>query len=124
MANLSGSKDKAGPQGDSEARYLDPFKYWDRQQMDDEVNRFLKETGLQLYEWHIRRGAYLAQDPKFFDSCPDLFDKYERKQLELENQKGLRGRFNQPLKTYALVFCCSMGAAVQGWDESAINGGL
>ena len=31
--------------------------------------------------------------------------------------------FNQPWTVHALVACCCIGGAVQGWDEAAVNGG-
>ncbi|KAI0452442.1 hypothetical protein F5B21DRAFT_336505 [Xylaria acuta] len=29
-----------------------------------------------------------------------------------------------PTEMYILITCCSLGAAVQGWDETAVNGGM
>ena len=49
---------------------------------------------------------------------------YEDKHLERE---GDRGRWQiyrrQNWHVHALVLCCSLGAAIQGWDETAVNGG-
>ena len=37
---------------------------------------------------------------------------------------GWRQYWNQHPLVHALVACCSLGAAIQGWDESAVNGGM
>lgn len=52
-----------------------------------------------------------------------------RRQYEYDrlNQEGDRGRWQifwrQNWRVHALVLCCSLGAAIQGWDETAVNGG-
>ena len=52
-----------------------------------------------------------------------------RRQYEYEmlDREGDRGRWHifwrQKWNVHALVLCCSLGAAIQGWDESAVNGG-
>ena len=49
---------------------------------------------------------------------------YEKEQFAKE---GDRGRwqifFRQSWRVHALILCCSLGAVIQGWDETAINGG-
>lgn len=55
----------------------------------------------------------------------DLRRQYEYDAL---NQEGDRGRWQifwrQNWRVHALVLCCSLGAAIQGWDETAVNGGM
>lgn len=52
-----------------------------------------------------------------------------RRQYEYDrlNEEGDRGRWQifwrQKWRVHALVLCCSLGAAIQGWDETAVNGG-
>ncbi|KAG8533416.1 uncharacterized protein KY384_002199 [Bacidia gigantensis] len=50
--------------------------------------------------------------------------EYMYRHLESE---GDRGRWQiyrrQNWHVHALILCCSLGAAIQGWDESAVNGG-
>lgn len=103
--------------------YRDPFRGWDRAEMDREVNRFIEETGLRTWEREIRYGAYLEQDPE-----TDIDDDECRRALDLEREKENSpywlGLPRLPWRVYALVICCSLGAVVQGWDETAINGGL
>lgn len=53
-----------------------------------------------------------------------------RREYDLQQlmQEGNRGRWHiymrQNWHVHALIFCCSLGAVIQGWDESAINGGM
>lgn len=54
-------------------------------------------------------------------------EEYEDKILLSEGYTGkwfrLRIFFRQSWRVLALVGCCSLGAVIQGWDETAINGG-
>ena len=43
--------------------------------------------------------------------------------LRTQFQQSWRQYWSQHYMIHALVGCCSLGAAVQGWDESAVNGG-
>ena len=76
-----------------------------------------------------QEGSRVArQDPDVGPTDTDdnriLRRKYEDEQFEIE---GNRGRWQiyirQNWHVHALVLCCSLGAAIQGWDECAINGG-
>src|SRR5258707_809952 len=57
-------------------------------------------------------------------NTPAAFEEYD--QLSEEDKAVLRRenthRWAQPLSLYSLVVLCSMAAAVQGMDESVING--
>ena len=52
-----------------------------------------------------------------------------RRQYEYDmlSREGNRARWQifwrQKWRVHALVLCCSLGAAIQGWDETAVNGG-
>lgn len=54
-------------------------------------------------------------------------EKYEDDILDREGYSGKRFRWHilsqQNWHVLALVGCCSLGAVIQGWDETAINGG-
>jgi hypothetical protein len=102
---------------------LDPFRGWDKTEMNERVDSFLETSGLQFLAPYLRRGAFLAQNPDYFGQDSTEISKEERHYLNLERQKDRWNQFKQPWQVYALIFCCSLGAAVQGWDESAINGG-
>ena len=48
-------------------------------------------------------------------------------EYDMLSREGNRGRWQifwrQKWRVHALVLCCSLGAAIQGWDETAVNGG-
>ncbi|KAL1614374.1 hypothetical protein SLS54_009801 [Diplodia seriata] len=105
-----------------------PFATWNPDRMDVEINDFVAEAGLQDDKDYIRRGAKLAQDKDAFnvlkrphDALPFREDLDEEKCLQWESQDKGRDRFRQTWKLYTLVIMCSIGAAVQGWDESAVS---
>ena len=54
----------------------------------------------------------------------ELRRKHEYTMLKREGNRGRWPLFwQQSWRVHALVLCCSLGAAIQGWDESAVNGG-
>ncbi|KAL8718583.1 MAG: hypothetical protein Q9225_004299 [Loekoesia sp. 1 TL-2023] len=98
----------------------DPFRNWTRRNLEDKANECLEESKLNRYRNDIVNGAYLAQDPEAEladeslagdETRPTDPDKFDRRDL-----------FRQPWRVYALISCCSLGALIQGWDESAVNG--
>ncbi|KAH9934522.1 uncharacterized protein BXZ73DRAFT_89586 [Epithele typhae] len=78
---------------------------------------FARAHGLEAYTEAIQKGALVAQDPVAFEGLSMLTD---------EDKRVLRREFthkwDQPFMLYYLVVMCSVAAAVQGMDESVING--
>ncbi|KAF2202978.1 hypothetical protein GQ43DRAFT_390975 [Delitschia confertaspora ATCC 74209] len=117
-------------QGSSERpdrRLAQPFSGWTHKKMTDRIDAFIKESELEDYADYIRRGAFLAQSKAAFPPDRARVDgltlkESERHYLDLENSPRRIDTYNQPWRLYALVACCSLGAAVQGWDETAVNG--
>ncbi|KAF2460215.1 hypothetical protein BDY21DRAFT_280315 [Lineolata rhizophorae] len=62
-------------------------------------------------------GAILAQDPAKYDACPDVTDE-ELAVLKKEYDH----RWSQPKLLYLVIVLCSTCAAVQGMDETVVNG--
>ena len=51
--------------------------------------------------------------------------EYEYDQLKREGERRRWYIFiRQNWHVHALILCCSLGAIIQGWDESAVNGGM
>ncbi|KAF9732672.1 hypothetical protein PMIN06_002873 [Paraphaeosphaeria minitans] len=108
-------------------RLAQPFSGWSHQQMEESVDKFITVSGLEDYDKYIRRGAFLAQSKAAFSIGRPRRDGLslkdeERHYLDLENSPRRIDKFKQPWRLYALVGVCSLGAAVQGWDETAVNG--
>lgn len=65
----------------------------------------------------MRKGALVAQNPPAFESIEEL-DDVERNALRNE----FLHKWRQPKSLYFTVILCSVGAAVQGWDQTGSNG--
>ena len=65
----------------------------------------------------LKKGALVAQDPPAFEQIPEL-DEVERDALRNE----VLHKWRQPTALYFTVILCSIGAAVQGWDQTGSNG--
>lgn len=67
------------------------------------------------------------------DDLNEEIDTQDFRQLRREEEyrrledEGNRNKWEiyrrQTWRVHALVLCCSLGAAIQGWDETAVNGG-
>ncbi|CAL1708150.1 unnamed protein product [Somion occarium] len=79
--------------------------------------QFAEDHGLGHLKEEFKKGALVAQDPTAFESLP-MLDDADRNVLRRE----LTHRWDQPWELYYLVILCSLAAAVQGMDESVING--
>ena len=96
---------------------VNPFLGKDHATMDQLVIEFMAETEIDpIYLEDIRKGAFLAQDSRAFAQPRE--DKLDLKPEEEEAlYQEIHHKWQQPWILYALVGCCSLGAAVQGWDE-------
>ncbi|KAI9736268.1 MAG: hypothetical protein M1834_001154 [Cirrosporium novae-zelandiae] len=104
-----------------------PFQNWSHDRLFNAVQDFIQESGLNDHTDYLLRGAFLAQDPHAFDHDRRRDDGLgvrdeERVWLDLEYSEKKIDKFKQPWLLYLLVGCCSLGATVQGWDETAVNG--
>jgi len=63
------------------------------------------------------KGALVAKDPPAFESVPGLTDA---EQEAIRNE--VLHKWKQPTKLYFTIILCSIGAAVQGWDQTGSNG--
>ena len=104
-------------------RLAQPFSGWNHERMTASIDSFIQTTGLEDYDKYIRRGAFLAQSEAAFPPGRERRDGLglcddERRYLDLESSPRRIDKFNQPWRMYALVGLCSLGAAVQGMDET------
>ena len=107
---------------DINAQIHAPFDRMEEEEVRSEVKNFMTETSLGLYSRYLEMGAFIAQNDRAFEGTRDddlsLTDE-ERESLHRETTSQWR----QPRTLWQLVILCAIGAATQGWDESAVDGG-
>ena len=107
---------------DINAQIHAPFDRMEEEEVRSEVQNFMTETSLGLYSRYFEMGAFIAQNDRAFEGTRDddlsLTDE-ERESLHRETTSQWR----QPRTLWQLVILCAIGAATQGWDESAVDGG-
>ena len=107
---------------DINAQVHAPFDRFEEAEVRGEVKKFTKETTLEVYSLYFEKGAFIAQNDRAFEGTRDdglSLEDEERKSLDRETMS----RWRQPQTLWQLVILCAIGAATQGWDESAIDGG-
>ena len=76
------------------------------------VEDFAREAKMDEHIPMLQKGALVAQDPPAFEEVEEL-DESERDALRNE----VLHKWRQPFALYFTVILCSVGAAVQGWDQ-------
>ncbi|KAF3065381.1 putative polyol transporter 6 [Daldinia childiae] len=103
-----------------EAKIKNPLKGIPREKLMRDVEAFAHEKGLVEHIPILRRGALVAQNPHDFDdlSGEEALDEAEKKALHDE----VLHRWRMPARLFLTIATCSIGAAVQGWDQTGSNG--
>ncbi|KAK5044803.1 hypothetical protein LTR84_010459 [Exophiala bonariae] len=117
-----------------------PFNDKSEREMRLLLNDFLTATGLRDYEHYFTKGMFLAQNPAAFDQPREdglhltqeeketlVYEEVPVKRVNrTESSSSWRPDYkkwrNISAPLWRLVCLCALGAAVQGWDESAVNG--
>lgn len=84
------------------------------------VHVFAEEKGLTEHIDVLRKGALVAQDPENFEAIDgaETLTQEERDVL----RKEVEHKWRLPARLYLTIITCSIGAAVQGWDQTGSNG--
>lgn len=82
-----------------------------------DVDSFAKENGFEEIRPLLVKGALIARDPPSFASVADMS---EEEKLAISNE--VLHKWRQPKLLYFTIILCSIGAAVQGWDQTGSNG--
>ncbi|KAI5865276.1 hypothetical protein GGS23DRAFT_419594 [Durotheca rogersii] len=103
-----------------EARIKNPLKGIPRDQLMRDVETFAQEKNLTEHLPLLRRGALVAQNPHDFEDQDgeDALDEAEKVALRNEIQH----KWRMPPRLFLTIATCSIGAAVQGWDQTGTNG--
>ncbi|KAI0121580.1 major facilitator superfamily domain-containing protein [Hypoxylon sp. NC0597] len=91
-----------------------------REHLLGEVTRFSECHGLAEYVPLMRKGALVAQNPTGFKDIegPEALNEEEINALRRE----ITYKWKVPRLLYLTIITCSIGAAVQGWDQEGSNG--
>ncbi|KAI2620986.1 hypothetical protein GGS26DRAFT_299890 [Hypomontagnella submonticulosa] len=103
-----------------EAKIKNPLKGIPRAKLMRDVEAFAQEKGLMEHLPLLRKGALVAQNPHDFEDQDgeEILDEAEKEALRLETTH----RWRMPARLFLTIATCSIGAAVQGWDQTGSNG--
>ncbi|PLB52826.1 galactose-proton symport [Aspergillus steynii IBT 23096] len=82
-----------------------------------DVEEFAHEHQLTDILDDLKKGALVARDPNNYESVPDMT---EADITAIDNE--VTHKWRQPVALYFTIILCSIGAAVQGWDQTGSNG--
>ena len=108
---------RLAPSNVSRNRIQNPLAGIPRDTLFYNVEQFAQESNMVEMIPLLKKGALVAQDPPAFEQIAEL-DEAERDALRNE----VLHKWRQPLALYFTVILCSIGAAVQGWDQTGSNG--
>ena len=103
-----------------------PFNGLDESELRNKVSEFVEKAGLNDYMDYFLKGGFVAQSDDAFNCAPEdrplglSLSTEEKTCLEEEKTR----RWKHPGALWRLVALCALGAAVQGWDEAAVDGGM
>jgi len=84
------------------------------------VEEFATAQGLLDILPLLKKGALVAQDPHNYEDI-DGDEKLDETEIEVLRNEVLH-KWRQPVALYFTIILCSIGAAVQGWDQTGSNG--
>ncbi|BFZ58126.1 hypothetical protein PYCC9005_005185 [Savitreella phatthalungensis] len=100
-----------------DARISNPLQFLTKDQLLADVDNFCSENGLGAEQEIIRKGALVAQNPQEFENIGELSsDDVAHLREEVTH------RWRHPSMLYFAIVLCSIGSAVQGWDQTGSNG--
>ncbi|WRT67418.1 uncharacterized protein IL334_004389 [Kwoniella shivajii] len=99
------------------AKIQNPLHGLSKGQLLDLSDRFCTEKGFDDKRDLFQRAALLSQKPDDFESISELTEE-DRYWLRREKTN----KWDQTRALYFLVIVCSIGSAIQGWDNTGANG--
>ncbi|KAF3056960.1 putative polyol transporter 1 [Trichoderma lentiforme] len=99
------------------AKIWNPLMGISKDNLRSQVNAFCREYGFQDKEDIFFRGALAAQNPVEYEDIPELTDD-DKYWLRRE----VTNRWHLPKALYYTIALCSLGSAIQGWDNTGANG--
>ncbi|TYJ51202.1 hypothetical protein B9479_008240, partial [Cryptococcus floricola] len=99
------------------AKIQNPLVGLSKAKLFDLADQFTREHGFEEKQDLFRRAALVSQNPNEFELIPELTDD-DRYWLRRE----ITNKWDQALSLYFLIIVCSIGSAIQGWDNTGANG--
>jgi len=101
-------------------RIQNPLAHITRESLLRDVNKFAHSRGLTEILPLLRKGALVARDPSNYE---DISGDETLNDAEVDALRDeILHKWRQPLALYLTIITCSVGAAVQGWDQTGSNG--
>ncbi|KIW63945.1 hypothetical protein PV04_08907 [Phialophora macrospora] len=100
-----------------DAKISNPLADIPREDLLADVEDFATRHGMTSELELLQKGALVAQNPGQFENL-SILDDAEKESLRIEVNR----KWKHPTKLYMTVIVCSIGAAVQGWDQTGTNG--
>ncbi|PGH27083.1 hypothetical protein AJ80_01269 [Polytolypa hystricis UAMH7299] len=95
-----------------------PLKRYAPEQLDEVATRFAKHFKFTGLEDLFRKAARCARDPKVAHTVPSLTPA-EKEVLKYEGKIKF---WKQPKQLKIAIITCCLGAIIQGWNQTGING--
>ncbi|KAL1645638.1 hypothetical protein SLS61_008198 [Didymella pomorum] len=113
-----GAVNMTNPQsGVASTKIQNPLVHMSEEECLADVSGFAKEHGFEDIHPLLVKGALISRDPTNFASVPGVT---EDEKVAIANETLHKWR--QPRVLYFTIILCSIGAAVQGWDQTGSNG--
>ncbi|KAK3320135.1 hypothetical protein B0T19DRAFT_479126 [Cercophora scortea] len=103
-----------------EAKVRNPLEGLSYTELMSRVEVFAEEKGLSDHIALLRKGALVAQNPEDFENLPGAQALNEGEIKALRDE--VEHKWRLPVKLFLTIATCSIGAAVQGWDQTGTNG--
>ncbi|PSN65094.1 sugar transporter-like protein [Corynespora cassiicola Philippines] len=99
------------------SKIQNPLIHMSEDEMLADVDNFAKEHQFEDIAPLLRKGALIARDPPSFATVPGITEE----EKDIVSNEVLH-KWRQPKLLYFTIILCSIGAAVQGWDQTGSNG--
>lgn len=100
-----------------EARLRNPLEGLSHSELMAKVDEFAVKRGLEDKVELLRKGAQVAQNPDNIEQIEGLSSE----ELDVLNTERTN-KWKMPMRLVLTIAICSIGAAVQGWDQTGANG--
>ncbi|WVQ78619.1 hypothetical protein IAT38_000705 [Cryptococcus sp. DSM 104549] len=99
------------------AKIQNPLRGIPKDQLLEMADRFCTEKDFDDKRDLFKRAALLSQNPNDFETIPELTEE-DKHWVRREHTN----KWDQTWPLYFLVIVCSIGSAIQGWDNTGANG--